>query len=407
MSSNTVRYPSWWYHCEQGAYSLDNKSITPSTHRSRYYSWLHSAVEILEAYDGGQPFSYFLKKYFASRKKFGSSDRRQVSRLCYAYFRLGKSYMDEETGKRILRGLRNCYPDLEEGWLPLLEEAGLSKAGMPQHIFPWQSELSDGIRFEDFEHSFLIQPDLFLRARPHVEDLVEKRLRHGGIEFEREQSSFRLSNSQKIDTLLNFDNEAVIQDISSQKTGQILVDLKNKFPPDEDISVYDACAASGGKSILACDILKKVKLTVSDIRPAILNNLRKRFKRAGIDHYHAFVADLTTGRPPVQELFDLVIADVPCTGSGTWSRTPEQLFYFDPASIADFAFRQKKIVENIIGVIRPGGYLLYITCSVFKQENEEQLAYFSGLGLTVVRKSLIWGYNQRADTLFAALMKKE
>jgi len=386
---------------------LENNSITPATHRNRHYSWLNSAVRILETYDDGQPFSYFLKTYFASHKKFGSSDRRQVSRLCYAYFRLGKSYPDEVTGKRILRGLRTCYPDLEVGWLPLLEEAGLASAGQPQHIFPWQSELSDGIRFEDFEKSFLVQPDLFLRARPHFEDTVEKRLRQGGIDFEREESSFRLGNSQQIDTVLTLDKEAVIQDISSQKTGQILEELKNRFPTDKEIFVYDACAASGGKSILACDILGKVKLTVSDIRPAILNNLRKRFKRAGIDRYNAFVADLTAGQPPVQEPFDLVIADVPCTGSGTWSRTPEQLFYFDPASIGEYALRQRKIVENIIPVIKPGGYLLYITCSVFRKENEDQITYFSRIGLTVEKKTLIGGYGQRADTLFAALMKKE
>ena len=71
----------------------------------------------------------------------------------------------------------------------------------------------------------------------------------------------------------------------------------------------------------------------------------------------------------------MIIADVPCTGSGTWGRTPEQLYYFEDRKIEEYASLQKQIVTNVISHLAPGGYFLYITCSVFKKENEEAIDF--------------------------------
>ena len=60
---------------------------------SRYHSYINSAKQILELYKGDEPFASFLKKYFGANKKFGSKDRKQVSHLCYCFFRLGKTAM--------------------------------------------------------------------------------------------------------------------------------------------------------------------------------------------------------------------------------------------------------------------------------------------------------------------------
>src|SRR5690606_27157702 len=114
------------------------------------------------------------------------------------------------------------------------------------------------------------------------------------------------------------------------------------------LSVWDCCAASGGKSILAKDILKNIQLTVSDIRKSILINLEKRFASAGIKAYTAKVADLTDpsfSHSPLapserfsragthHSAFDLIICDAPCSGSGTWARTPEQLYNWTEARL--------------------------------------------------------------------------
>ena len=174
-------------------------------------------------------------------------------------------------------------------------------------------------------------------------------------------------------------------------------------------TVWDCCAASGGKSILANDVLGDIQLTVSDVRENILFNLKKRFVAAGINNYKSFIADLTNPKQPVSaESFDLIIADVPCSGSGTWSRTPEQLYYFEPAKIDEYAKLQKAILKNVINALKPGGYFLYITCSVFKKENEHAIDFLQeNFNLKTLKMELLKGYELKADSMFAALLQKQ
>ncbi len=103
-----------------------------------------------------------------------------------------------------------------------------------------------------------------------------------------------------------------------------------------------------------------------------------------------------------------MIADVPCSGSGTWGRTPEQLNFFNAKKIDEYVLLQKKIVTNIVPYIRTNGYLLYITCSVFKKENEEVVSFVQeNLQMELVEMNVIKGYDKKADTMFAALLKRK
>src|SRR5690606_38530006 len=152
-------------------------------------------------------------------------------------------------------------------------------------------------------------------------------------------------NNSKMEDSFIINKEVVVQDLSSQRVGELLAANKSQiFNRQSKIAVWDCCAASGGKSILAKDILGNIALTVSDIRPSIMVNLKKRFREAGLGNYHSFIADATTAAPGKK--FDLVIADVPCSGSGTWARTPERLLFFDESQIAHYAQIQAAIVAN-------------------------------------------------------------
>ena len=105
--------------------------------------------------------------------------------------------------------------------------------------------------------------------------------------------------------------------------------------------------------------------------------------------------------------FDLIVADVPCSGSGTWACTPEQISQFDERSIEDYSILQRKILSNLIPQLAPNGYLLYLTCSVFAQENEEQVNYLMQKhSLISVEKRMVKGYLHRADSMFAALFQR-
>ena len=300
-------------------------------------------------------------------------------------------------------------------------------------VFPWENELSAGIDYEKFLESFFIQPDLFLRIRPGNEERVKQKLIRTGIEFETISSTcLAIANTSKIDEVIELDKEAVVQDYSSQRVMELFPVRPGKsvfpvrpgrsvFPvrqhpvrPGRSDRVWDCCAGSGGKSIMAFDLNADIELTVSDVRESILANLKKRFKKAGIKKYHSFITDLTHSpltpggfRDPGSP-FEIIIADMPCTGSGTWSRTPEQKYFFKPEKIDEYASLQRKILANVIPYINSGGYLLYITCSVFRKENEAIIDYGKeNFNLQILNMELLSGYDKKADTMFAALLQKE
>jgi 16S rRNA (cytosine967-C5)-methyltransferase len=381
----------------------------------RFHSYINSAKEILSAYNGAEPFASFIKKYFATQKKYGSRDRKAISDLCYCYFRTGKAGITLQIDERILTGsflcsdksneiLETIKPEWNSRTSLSLNEKLSSLHYQLSSVFPWKKELSNGIEYEKFYASFFVQPDLFLRIRPGHAEKVLLKLNEARVEYEFiSPFSIRLPNSFKADKYFELDKEVVVQDYNSQ---QIAGFIPVRGRPSN--RVWDCCAGSGGKSIMAYDLNPEIELTVSDVRKSILSNLKKRFERAGINKYRSFTADitnspLTTHHSP----FDLIIADVPCTGSGTWSRTPEQLFYFDHRKIDEYAALQKNIVSNVIPYLLPGGYLLYITCSVFKKENEEVVNFLKEkLHLQLVKMQLLKGYQLKADTMFAALLQK-
>jgi 16S rRNA (cytosine967-C5)-methyltransferase len=215
---------------------------------------------------------------------------------------------------------------------------------------------------------------------------------------------FAFSNTTSLQNVLALNKEAVIQDFNSQALAELLKVIPTSM--ETPIQVWDACAASGGKSILAKDILGEIQLTVSDIRASIIANLKKRFDEAGIKRYQSFVADIS--KPAIiPQKFDFVICDAPCTGSGTWARTPEQLYFFKEAKVNEFVSLQKNIATNAVNYLKKEGYFLYITCSVFKQENEEIVDYLlAASNLKLVEKRYFEGFEMKADTMFAALLKK-
>ncbi|MEO5990959.1 MAG: methyltransferase domain-containing protein, partial [Ferruginibacter sp.] len=272
----------------------------------------------------------------------------------------------------------------------------------PESIFPYSSYISKDIDIKKFSLSFLQQPDLFLRIRPGKKYQVIKKLEDSTIDFKAEKDWIRLGNSEKIDTLISLNKEAVVQDINSQK----VFNFFEKFESKKEFNVWDCCAASGGKSILLYDRLKgKIKITASDVRTSILENLKIRFHKAGINIKKLFVANLL--KPfSIEDKFDIIICDAPCTGSGTWARTPEQLYLFKKESIADYTQLQRKIIDNSMPALKPGGYFCYITCSVFADENEEIVKYISGkYEVENVTNNYLKGYESKADTLFVSIFK--
>jgi 16S rRNA (cytosine967-C5)-methyltransferase len=212
------------------------------------------------------------------------------------------------------------------------------------------------------------------------------------------------NNRTKLEEVLSINKEVVIQDYSSQQI-QYFIEIVKKNINDK-IKLWDCCAASGGKTILAYDNLPKMDITVSDVRASIIANLRKRFDEAGIKNYKSFTADLL--KPlNTKDKYNFIICDVPCSGSGTWARTPEQNYFFDKNNINNYQTLQKSISSHAIAHLSNEGYFLYITCSVLLKENEDIVMYILQQypHLTLIEKKYFLGYTQQADSMFGALFR--
>jgi 16S rRNA (cytosine967-C5)-methyltransferase len=386
---------------------------------SRYHSYLNTARQVLDQYEGDEPLASFLKKFFAGSKKFGSTDRKQISNLCYCCFRTARLFSGDSIEEKILKGLFLCSTQSNE-ILATLKPEWNNKIHLPapdkfsilnvtdstERIFPWINELSTGVDPKRFAESFLIQPDLFLRIRPHHAEEVLLRLSKTGIQYEFiPPFSIRLPNNLKVENYFEINREVVVQDYSSQRIAEFFLPGQTGTVRP---AVWDCCAGSGGKSIMAYDLNPKIDLTVSDVRESILLNLKKRLKEAGIKNYKAFVTDISSPDFTLTtSAFDNIICDVPCSGSGTWGRTPEQLYYFDANKIKEYASLQQTIVSNTVQYLKPGGHLLYSTCSVFRKENEDVAEFIKRkFSLQLKKTELIKGFDIKADTMYAALFQK-
>lgn len=385
----------------------------------RYVRYIETANTLLTHYDGKQPFAVFLKKYFATQKKHGGTDRKWIALLCYGFFRLGKMTSSLSPALQWQAVLLIYAPAAPIASVLLPESVAqhlsdtleqkimywqqLAATTLPS-IFSFTQPVSEGVNNNDFQLSHLQQPKLFLRIRKGKDLLVEEKLSRATIAFEKAgDHALALANATPVDTLLELDKEAVVQDLSSQQIAQYLqlIQVNN----DNAFSVWDCCAASGGKSILAWDVLPPFSLMVSDVRESILNNLVKRFAAAGIRTYQKQVIDLTQHQS-VDNKYQLIMADVPCSGSGTWGRTPEYLLHFQEQELQAYTSRQEKILTQVMPALAPGGYLLYITCSVFRCENEDRVNWLlQKYPLRLIQSGLLAGYNKGADTLFAALLQ--
>jgi 16S rRNA (cytosine967-C5)-methyltransferase len=386
----------------------------------KFDNLLRYAIRILASYDGDIPLQGYLKNFFRENPQMGSRDRKQVSEMVYCFFRSGHSLKKISAEERILTGLflSNHHPEqilehLRPEWHAQVEKTLTDKLEIvqrrfpefdPLKIFPWKDLLSAGIDHRAFCLSFLEKPRLFIRIRPgHELSLTAKLLNHQ-IDFRNADpesslpfKSYSFPGGTKLDDVFLLNREAVVQDLSSQRTALFL-----KHAGKKEFEAWDCCAGSGGKSILIADLFPGCHLTVSDIRESILKNLAKRFVEAGIRPTHLFQADLTDQNDLPRQLFHFIVADLPCTGSGTWSRTPEALYFFNPESISNYRQRQEKILANISAHLKPGGVLVYITCSVFADENERISARLLESGSFIQdQEEVIAGYAQAADSMYA------
>lgn len=388
-----------------------------------FHSYHQTALNLLETYRYQEPFPLYLKQYFRKEKKHGSRDRKFISDLCYGFFRTGNSGLDLDTATRMAIGYYLTH-QVDNGylnWLNFSLQASVSDNSdrKIQHIceqfpafqfnlfFPAATSLMPEIDVDIFFKSFFHQPPFFLRVRPGKKEKLKELITDKNIPgIWLDKMTISIPSSINITDFITPDEDCVIQDLSSQHT----FDLLNSIDKPVKL-IWDVCSGSGGKSIMAADLFPNSRIYASDIREDILNELRRRLMAAGIRNFNSFCTDL---EHPMSSAVvrsnipdggvDLIIADVPCTGSGTWSRSPERLLQMDSHLILEYQHRQKSIVHRLPQHLKKGGYLLYITCSVYKEENSEVVDFIlNNSALKLLGSEMIIGYEKGGDNLYAAL----
>ena len=175
--------------------------------------------------------------------------------------------------------------------------------------------------------------------------------------------------------------------------------------PKPGMRVLDCCSAPGGKSFTAGVLMQNTGEIVScDIHANKLGLVSENAKRLGIDIIRTVCADASVFNPEFSEAFDAVIADVPCSGFGVMRKKPEIRFKLE-SEIAGLPAIQRKILNNVSAYVKPGGRLLYATCTVFPEENEEISHSLEGFALE--QEKSFWPNLDRTDGFYAAVLVKE
>ena len=356
---------------------------------------------VIANYEGKVPLVHFLKNYFKLHPVLGSRDRKLISAMVYSWYRCSKAVGNDDWLKGVMTEWLNEKIWTSKSFIEWLKEVHPEALLDLMALFPFDFVLSDGIAKTEWLGSMLEQPELFIRIRKEKALLIQL-LEKAGITYTFITGNcLALPNGAKIDSILPEDCYAV-QDTSSQQTGTYFRPRKNEL-------WYDCCSGAGGKSLLLKDLEPGVRLTVSDKRESIIHNLQQRFRLYKHDLPVAHVTDAASQALLDKALgtkkFDNIICDAPCSGSGTWARTPEQLYFFKSESLPEFASLQTNIAANVSRHLKPGGRLIYITCSVFRWENEMVVeAIANNSGLELISSQIINGIKNHADSMYLAEM---
>jgi 16S rRNA (cytosine967-C5)-methyltransferase len=182
-----------------------------------------------------------------------------------------------------------------------------------------------------------------------------------------------LAQAQPVHALPGFDQGMVsVQDVAAQMAAPLLCEGLDRTQP---LRILDACAAPGGKTAHLLEI-SNAQVTALDIDPARCERISQTLTRLGLQ---ARVLAQDAGHPERWwdgEMFDAILLDAPCTASGIVRRHPDVRWLRRPSDIAQLAAIQAGLLKTLWPLLKPGGRLLYCTCSVFREEGEDQIQTF-------------------------------
>lgn len=196
-----------------------------------------------------------------------------------------------------------------------------------------------------------------------------------------------------------------VQDGSSQLVAPLL-DVK------PGMKVVDACAGAGGKTLHLASLMEnKGQIIAMDLYESKLKESKLRARRNGAHNIDYRVIDSTKVIKKLHEKADRVLIDAPCSGLGVLKRNPDSKWKLQPEFLDNIRKVQAEVLENYSKMVKPGGKLVYATCSILPSENQEQIKYFlsteTGKSFTFVKDVKVLAHESGFDGFYMALLERK
>jgi 16S rRNA (cytosine967-C5)-methyltransferase len=369
---------------------------------------LSAAIELIDTIDTQRvPAAKALKEWGTAHRYAGSGDRAAISGLIWDVLRRRASsawLMDEDTPRARLLGMLKLERGMDAEAIaalcdgsrfapePLTERersalTSRSTADAPPHIAGDYPEWLDGYLAQVFGEERVAEVTAMASRAPldlRVNTLKAKRekmlqsLAHLGVQ-PTPWSPMGLRIELGADARnpgIHAEEDFIKGAIELQDEGSQLAALLSGAKPGEQ--VIDLCAGAGGKTLaLAAMMQGKGRLIATDHDKRQLAPIYERLSRAGVHN-----ADVRTPKGEADTLVDikasadLVVIDAPCTGTGTWRRNPDAKWRMRPGALEVRLKDQVSVLDRAASLVKPGGRIAYITCSVLPPENTAQVAAF-------------------------------
>lgn len=355
---------------------------------------LQGIVTALEKIFRDQEYSdKVLERLFKQHPQWGSRDRRFVAEMVYdsvRYYRLLSTLAQSETNFWYMSGILLClknsplpeWPDFKHLYPDqIIKQHTLLKGqfNIIESYPDWLSQLCEkelGTDVWQTEARAMNQTaEVVLRVNTLKTDKATliNALAADGIETEELEnfpSALKLKKRQNIFSNKRFkEGHFEIQDAGSQRISEFM-------NPKPGQTVIDACAGGGGKTLhLSALMRNKGKIISMDVEAWKLENLKKRARRGGVSNVETCLIENDTINR-FREKADMLLLDVPCSGLGVLKRNPDAKWKLTNESIERTKLTQHQILNDYQHMLKPGGVLVYSTCSLLPSENEQQVEEF-------------------------------
>lgn len=335
------------------------------------------------------PLDAFLSHYFRSNKALGSKDRHFIGETVYHYIRWKNLFDHLQLDPSTL----DLSAHQENLSIPLHV-----RHGMPEPLFNILAQTYGEETAKEIALTSNARAPTTIRINPlktSRDELLNRWGHYKVIPCSVSQLGIQFHERINFFTLPEFKEGLFeIQDEASQLAAELVLAKPKQH-------VLDYCAGAGGKTLAFAHRLEnRGQLYLHDTRTHALEKARIRLKRAGIQNAQFNL-------PPAKKSIDWVVVDVPCTGTGTLRRNPDLKWKFTLDGLMTLQQEQRQIFSNALSYLHPSGYIIYMTCSLLPQENEEQIAYFEKeFGLIAVQTFKSLPSPGSMDGFYAVTLKR-